>query len=188
MALKMFAKDIGAPDAIICDAAREQISQEVRNFCYKIGTSLRVLEEGTPWANRAELYIGLLKEAVRKDLRESDCPLVFWDYCCERRARINNLTARNLFQLEGRNAHFSITGEDGDISNLCQFSWYEWCYYREHTAGFPLPREILGRVLGPSKGEGNEMAQWILKANGRVVPRRTAVPLTTAQLNSDTEK
>ena len=61
MALKMSAKDIGAPDAIICDAAREQISKEVRDFCYKIGTSIRVLEEGTPWANRAELYIGLLK-------------------------------------------------------------------------------------------------------------------------------
>ena len=48
MALKMFAKDIGAPDAIICDAAREQISKEVCDFCYKIGTSIRVLEEVTP--------------------------------------------------------------------------------------------------------------------------------------------
>ena len=188
MALKMFAKDIGAPDAIICDAAKEQISKEVRDFCHRIGTSLRVLEEGTPWANRAELYIGLIKEAVRKDLKESDCPLVLWDYCCERRARVNNLTARKLFQLQGRNAHFSITGEDGDISNLCQFGWYEWCYYREHTASFPLQRDILGRVLGPASGEGNEMCQWILKANGRVVPRRTAIPLTLAQQNSHTEK
>ena len=188
MALKMFAKDVGAPDAIICDAAREQISKEVRDFCHKIGTSLRVLEEGTPWANRAELYIGLLKEAVRKDIKESDCPLVFWDYCCERRARINNMTASKLFQLEGRNAHFSVTGEDGDISNLCRFAWYEWCYYRDHTAGFPLQREILGRVLGPANGEGNEMAQWILKANGRVVPRRTAIPLTISQQNSESEK
>ena len=74
------------------------------------------------------------------------------------------------------------------MSNLCQFYWYEWCYYREHTAGFPLQREVLGRDLGPSKGEGNEMAQWILKANGLVVPGCTAVPLTTAQLNSDTER
>ena len=31
------------------------------------------------------------------------------------------------------------------------------------------------------------MAQWILKANGRVIPRRTAVPLNIAQLNSETE-
>ena len=31
------------------------------------------------------------------------------------------------------------------------------------------------------------MAQSILKANRRVVPRRTAVPLNTAQLNSETQ-
>ena len=53
MAFKIFAKDIGAPDAIICDTSREQISKEVRDFCHKIGTSIRVLEEVTPWANRA---------------------------------------------------------------------------------------------------------------------------------------
>jgi len=66
----------------------------VRKFCNDIGTTLRVLEEGTPWANKAELYIGLLKEAVRKDMKEAGSPLAFWDYCIERRARINNLTAR----------------------------------------------------------------------------------------------
>ena len=38
----------------------------------------------------------------------------------ERRARINNLTARNLFQLHGTNAHTALTGEEGDISNLCK--------------------------------------------------------------------
>ena len=52
--------------------ASEQISQEVRKFCNSIGTTLRALEEGTPWSNKAELYIGLLKEAVQKDMRESN--------------------------------------------------------------------------------------------------------------------
>ena len=51
-----------------------------------------------------------------------------------------------------------------------------------------MQREILGHVLGPAKGKGNEMAQWSLKANARVVPRQTAVPLNIAQLNSETEK
>jgi hypothetical protein len=32
------------------------------------------------------------------------------------------------------------------------------------------------------------MAQWVLKANGRVVPRRTVRSLTIAELHSDTEK
>ncbi len=79
---------------------------------------MQVLEEGTPWANKAELYIGLIKEAVRKDMKESDCPLVSWDYCVERRARINNLTAKDLFQLHGYQAHTATTGDGGYLSNL----------------------------------------------------------------------
>ena len=31
------------------------------------------------------------------------------------------------------------------------------------------------------------MAQWCLKANGKIVPRRSVFPLTTAQLNSEVE-
>ena len=187
-AVKQFAKEIGAPTAIITDAAPEETSSAMKKFCHDIGTTLRILEEGTPWANRAELYIGLIKEAVRKDMRESDCPLVFWDYCAERRARINNLTAKDLFQLHGSNAHTSLTNEEGDISNLSLYNWYDWCYYCEKSNQFPFNRKILGHVLGPSRGEGNEMAQWVLKANGNVVPRRTLRPLQTAELHSETEK
>ena len=122
-ALRAFAKQIGALEAIICDSAQAQKSKEVRNFLTSIGTTLRLLEEGTPWSNRAELYVGLLKSATRKDMKTSMSPLVFWDYCMERRARINNLTAKNLFQLEGRNPHYSVTGQEGDISNICMFDW-----------------------------------------------------------------
>jgi hypothetical protein len=187
-AVKQFAKEIGAPDAIISDAAGEQSSQKLRKFCSEIGTTLRYLEEGTPWANKAELYIGLIKEAVRKDMKESNCPLAFWDYCVERRARINNLTAKDLFKLHGTNAHTALTGEEGDISNLSQYQWYDWCYYREQKEKFPYPREILGRVLGPATGAGNEMSQWILKSNGNVVPRRTLRPLRVDELHSSEEQ
>jgi hypothetical protein len=59
-----------------------------------MGTALRILEENTPWSNRAELYIGIIKEAVREDVKESDFPLALWGYCAERRVRIHNLTAK----------------------------------------------------------------------------------------------
>ena len=186
-AVKQFAKEIGAPDAIISDPSKEQTSNEMRKFCNEIGTTLRVLEEGTQWANRAELYIGLIKEAVRKDMKESHSPLVFWDYCVERRARINNLTAKELFQLHGTNAHSATLHEEADISNIARYGWYEWCYYHEHKAKFPYQREVLGRVLGPARGEGNEMAQWVLKANGYVVPRRTIRPLKPEEVRSEEE-
>ena len=33
---------------------------------------MRVLEEGTPWSNQDELYIGLIKESASIDTREAD--------------------------------------------------------------------------------------------------------------------
>ena len=186
-AAKQFAKEIGAPDAITCDVAGKQTSHSLKKFCNEIGATLKVLEEGTPWSNKAELHIGLIKEAVRKDMKISDCPLAFWDYCVERRARINNLTAKDVFTLHGSNPHADLTGEEGDMSNLCQHKWCDWCYSREQKNKFPYNREVLGRVLGPAKGAGNEMAQWILKANGNVAPRRSSRPLKVDEIHSATE-
>ena len=162
--IKQLAKEIGAPTSIIVDMAGEQMSQEVRKFCNNIGTTQQALEEGTPWSNKAA-------QAVQKDMHESDSPMCLWDYCVERQARINNLTAKDNFKLHGTTSHTATLTEEGDISSLCQFGWYEWCYYREQTAAFPHNCEVLGWILGPTRGEGNEMAQWILKANRWVVPR-----------------
>ena len=121
-------------------------------------------------------------------MKEANCPLAFWDYCIERRARINNLTAKDLFSLHGTNAHTELTGEEGDISSLCQYNFYDWCYYREQKEQFPYNREVLGRVLGPALGEGNEMCQWVLKANGNVIPRRTLRPLRVDEIHSKVEQ
>ena len=90
---------------------------------------LKFLERATQWGNLAELYIGLLEEAVRKDMKDSDSPLRFWDYCAEQRVMINNLTLKILFQLNGANANLKIVGDPGDISNLCSLGWFEWYYF-----------------------------------------------------------
>ena len=60
-ALRQFAKDVGAPEILVCDPHPSQKSFEVKDFCNKIGTTLKLLEQGTQWANRAELYMGLVK-------------------------------------------------------------------------------------------------------------------------------
>ena len=115
--------------------------------------------------------------------------MVLWDYCAQRRALINNLTPKSLFQL-GKTSPFQYQfGVQGDISALCNFGWYDWCYYREEgTIVFPLGKEMLGKVLGPSKNEGNEMAQNVLAYTGKVVPRRSLRRLTQVELESESEK
>ena len=86
LALKLFAMKVGVPEYLIADPARGQKSIEVVDSCHKNGITLRLLEESTQWANRAELYVGLIKETVQKDMSESHSPLVLWDYCAEVRA------------------------------------------------------------------------------------------------------
>ena len=124
-ALKLFSKEVGAPKEIIVDSARTEKSNKVRKFLNKVGTTLRVLEGGTQHADRAELYIGLMKRGVGKDMQEMNSPMRLWCFACERRASIMTLTANNLFQLEGQNPYMATFGDMGDISNLCQFGWYE---------------------------------------------------------------
>jgi hypothetical protein len=117
------------PDVLVCNPHPAQTKCEVRNFCTQIGTTLKVLETETQWANRAELYIGLMKEATQNDMQLSSSPLVFWDYCMEHRALIFQITAKMLFQLNATNPHTMTFGTEVDILNLCHFGWYEWVYF-----------------------------------------------------------
>ncbi|EJK65892.1 hypothetical protein THAOC_13210, partial [Thalassiosira oceanica] len=184
-ALRAFSKEVGAPDILVCDPHPTQKSKDVHDYCNKIGTRLRVLEERTQWADLAELYIGILKDSVRKDLRASGAPLVLWDYCMERRAAIYNVTARDDIKLGGQTPHARMFGDTPDISNLV-WGWYDWVYYRDNKS-FPRPREVLGRVLGPAKNQGNEMAQYVLQINGKVVIRRTFRRLRPDELAASNE-
>ncbi len=59
-------------------------------------------------------------------MQATGSPLVLWDYCMERRALIFQITAKELFQLNGTNPHTMTFGMDADILNLCRFGWYEW--------------------------------------------------------------
>ena len=71
------------------------MSSEVKKFGNDIGTTLRALEEGTPWSNKAVLYIGVNKEAVRKDMHKSNYPL----YCVERRGEPGSTTLQSKMPL-----------------------------------------------------------------------------------------
>ena len=112
-ATKQFVKDVGAPDPILCDMARKQLSSETKQLCNAMGMMLRALEEDTPWANEAKLYIKLMKEADRKTMREADPPLAFWDYCFERRVWIYNLLAQDHIKMRGTTTHTATTGKEG---------------------------------------------------------------------------
>ena len=127
------------------------------------------------------------KEAVRKDMLDENSPLVFWDYFADRRDHIKNVKTNYFYWLRGKTPHFATFGEEGDISNICQFGWYEWVYLCETTTEFPFWSRVICRCLRPTKNKGNEMTQWVLKTNWQIVPRWTMWRLTTNKLVRDSE-
>ena len=85
---------------------------------------MRILEECTQWANRAELYVRLFRETVCKDILDTGFLLIFWDSCDEKKALIINMMVNNHFQLQGKIPYFAIVsavGEEGGIPNICNF-------------------------------------------------------------------
>ena len=71
------------------------------------------------------------------------------------------------FQIQGSNTYPATFGEEGDISNLCQFAWYEWVYFYDNSprSHFPSQKDIIGQCLGPAKNEGYGITQWFIKKN-----------------------
>ena len=190
LALKEFAREIGVPTKtkLILDPIGEHGSGDVRKFAKEYSMAIHLLEESTQWANLAEKYIGILKAAVLKDLHDSSCPMKLWYYVVKYRTAVHNVTACNTFKLGGVNPFMVTHGQDADISNLCCFKFYKWAYYWDQHENFPEQKGRLGRALGSTKFQDNEMTQYILKENGQVVPCRTVKRIPPEVQNTEKMK
>ena len=74
--LHCFFKEIVVPVYLAMDDHMAQKNNKTEKLCHKVVSTLRILEVGTPWANHAELYIGLFKEYIHRDLRMTNAPIV----------------------------------------------------------------------------------------------------------------
>ena len=75
-ALHWSCKEVGVPVNMVCDGHSAQKNPGTKKFANQVGMTFCALEWATQWVNRAQMYIGLLKEAVRKEMRESNSPMV----------------------------------------------------------------------------------------------------------------
>ena len=108
---------------MIYNLAPNQIQGETRKLWSLSSCTIKGLEKGIPFSNKAECYVGIVKSNVKKDLKLSNSPLVLWNYRVDHRCKILSASARNRYLLEGMAAYTKITGQPYDISNLCMFSW-----------------------------------------------------------------
>ena len=91
-----------------------------------------------------------LKKASSQKIISTGSPKVLWDHCIKLIALIWSHTAHTVYELQGEVPETIMTGQMVDISNICEYDWYEWVMFPDNTTSFPDDKLTLGRYLGPA--------------------------------------
>ena len=144
---------------------------EFRQKARQADCQVKQTEPYSPWQNAAEATIKELKKGTGRKMIRTGSPKVLWDDWLELEAEIQSTTASNIFRLEGEVPKTVMNGETTNITQLCEFGWYDWVYFRDNAVTYPDDKWVLGRWLGPSIGVGPVPCVKLLKGNGQRVYR-----------------
>ena len=179
LALNTFLHEIGVPSELHTDGAGELVHGEWKTLCQRHKIHRTYTEPHSPWQNIAERAGGVIKAKTRDMMRRTNTPLVLWDYCVEYNAEIRCMTATNIFDLNGRTPFETVLGYTPDISELVEFSWFQWVWY--HDPVHP-ERDNLGRWLGPAHNVGQGLAYYILNGDAEVIVRSTVSSIKDTEI------
>jgi hypothetical protein len=142
---------------------------------------IKETEPYSPWQNAAESAIRELKKAAGRKMVRAGAPKPFWADAIKLEAYVRSNTAHDIFILQGEVPETVMSGETSDISQFCEFAFYDWIMFRDQPVAFPDDNPMLGRYLGPAIDVGPALTAKILKANGEVVYRSTYRALTDVE-------
>ena len=78
----------------------------------------------------------------------------------------------------GKVPELIMSGEMSDVSQFCQFEWFEWMMFQDEMVLHPDDHFKLGRYICLSIAIGTAMMAKIVKENNQVFHRSTYQSLT----------
>jgi len=175
LALNKFLHEIGIPSELHTDGAGELVHGEWDKLCQRHKIYRTFTEPHSPWQNIAERAGGIIKSRTRDMMRRTNTPITLWDYCLEYVAELRCMTATGIFDLNGRTPFETVLGFTPDISELTEFSWFDWVWF--HDPVNP-DKDHLGRWMGPAHNIGQGLAYYVLNQNAEVI-----VPSTVSAID-----
>ncbi len=178
--LDRFLHDVGVPQELLTDGAKELIHTEWGKTCRRHKIHQVTTEPYSPWQNPAELAGGIVKRKVRSLMRRTNTPIRLWDYCWEYASNIRSLTATEHIQLDDVTPFEKVHGFPPNIGEYLSFKWFQWIWYHNPVTN---DRE-LGRWCGPAHSSGQGFAYHVLSDSGVVKTRSTVSHLSAHDLES----
>ena len=161
--LRDFIRQVGVPFSLRNDNSKMQTGKAFMELCnvYTIGTE--TTEPHHPHQNPAENRIGTVKMVANRVMDRSGCPANLWLRAVVFVSMLLNVIAHS--NLNWRTPTEICFGYTPDISPFLRYEFFEPVYYFNEgnaRAGFPVPKEKLGRWCGPTEHCGSAMTSWIL--------------------------
>lgn len=148
----------GAPNTLISDMAKSEISRRVKDLLRKFCIDEWNSEPHFQWQNFAERIIQELKKYVNWVLNTSGAPPEAWFLALEYVVYIWNRTARK--RLDWRTPYEVLLGSTPDVSVMLHFEFWEPVLIQNYrqSAGFPSEsNEVLVRIVGYSDHVGHSV-------------------------------
>ena len=153
---------------MIADNSKEQILGEFKRKLNEANCHLKQTKPYSPWMQADEGCIRELKRGVSRLMIRTGSPKRLWGHCIILQALICSCTTNSINMTAGQVPETIMTSDTAKISQICQFGWYDWVMYYDHTT-FPDDKALLGRYLGPAINVGSILTAKILKPNGQYV-------------------
>ena len=107
--------------------------------------------------NLCEGEIRELKRGSTRKMLKQNVPKNLWDHYLELESCIHLATTLSRFDLDQQTYETKMYGMSADISDICEFEFYEWVMFNDLQATFPDTKV---------HGVGSILTYKILKSNG----------------------
>ena len=135
--LSLMFKHDGVPPCMIVENSKGKSLGEFRRKCREVDCHLVNTEPYSPWQQAYEGCIKQLKKASSRKLISSGAPKKLWYQCIELMALICSHTAHTAYELQGEVPETIMTGQTAEISNICEYDWYEWVMFLGNVTSHP---------------------------------------------------
>ena len=167
----------GAPDMLISDNAKAEISEQVKDVLRQYAIDDWQSEAYFQHQNPVERRWGTVKACVSKLMNVSGAPAETWFLAIRHVCMVLNCMA--LKSLDYRTPHEMLTGVTPDISAFMTYHFWEPVYYKkahDKWENFPSESdELKGRWVGVSESVGHAMTYQVLSEDTNKILHRSVI-------------
>ena len=182
--LRTFCDDVGVPHKLKTDFAGQFVGRdtEFMKLVRKNHIDISFAEPGRKnqiW--QVDIAIREVNKRWRDKAAEKDIPKRVWCFGIQHYAKMSQFIPRGHDQ---RTGYELVTGKTPDISEYCDFDFYDlvW-YWAGQVTGTNTGRK-LARWLGVSHKVGSDMCYWIMPVSGTPIADTTVQHVTADDLIS----